>query len=83
MGTLTKRAESMGVRVKEMRSEISTAAATVRPNCLRKRPTMPPVVAIGPNTATRVKVVAVTARPISAVAREAAVRRSSPCSTWR
>jgi len=80
---LTTRAESMGSRVKEMNSETSTAEATVRPNCLNMRPTTPPMNATGTNTATTVKVVAITARPISEVPRWAAVIGSSPFSMCR
>ena len=59
---------------------MSTAALMVRPNCLKNWPTMPGMKATGTKTATRVKVVASTARPTSFVPLEAAVAGSSPLS---
>ncbi len=50
------------------RSENSTAAATVMPNCLKYWPAMPPMKLTGANTAMIVKVMAMTARPISSAA---------------
>ncbi len=44
---------------------------------------MPPMKATGTNTAMMVKVVAITARPISAVASRAAVKWSAPACMWR
>jgi len=79
----TTRADNIGSSVKEIKSDTSTAAVTVRPNCLKNWPTMPPMKATGTKTATIVKVVAMTARPISAVPRRAAVTASSPRSMWR
>ena len=49
-------------------SENATAIAAVQPNCTKKRPTMPLMNAVGRNTAISVKVVAITARPISSAA---------------
>ena len=62
-----KREHSIGVRVKETSSETAMAKAEVNPNELMKRPTMPPMKPTGRNTASRLKVVAMTARPISLV----------------
>ena len=78
-----QRDESIGSRVKETNSETSTAKATVMPNWKKKRPMIPFMNATGTNTATIDKVVASTARPISAVPSRAAVKWSSPCSRWR
>ena len=49
-----------------------TAAATVRPNCLKYWPAMPPMKLTGAKTATMVQVMAMTARPISSAASIAA-----------
>ena len=46
-------------------SEKNTAAATVRPNCLKYCPVMPPMKLTGRNTAMMVEEVATTASPIS------------------
>ena len=78
---LASRAESIGSSVKEMKSEMSTAALMVMPNCLKNWPTMPGMNATGTNTATRESVVARTARPTSFVPREAATAGSSPLSS--
>ncbi len=53
-------------------SENSTAIATVRPNWRKYWPGMPGMNETGTNTATMVKVVAMTARPISSAASIAA-----------
>src|ERR1035441_10322055 len=66
-GGLMKREQSIGVRVKETRRETAMAKAEVKPKELMKRPTMPPMKPTGRNTASRLKVVAMTARPISFV----------------
>ncbi len=68
----------MGSRVKLTKRDAATAAATVIPNSKKKRPTMPPMKATGTNTAMIVKVVAMTARPISAVPSRAASKWSLP-----
>ena len=73
----------MGLSVNDTNIEIMTAKATVRPNGQKKRPTMPLVMATGRNTATMDRVVASTARPISAVPKSAAWRAGIPASTWR
>ena len=66
-GRLMKREHSIGVRVNDTSSETAIANAEVNPNELMKRPTMPPMKPTGRNTASRVNVVAITARPISLV----------------
>src|SRR5207249_3872035 len=66
-GRLMKREQSIGVSVKDTSSETAIAKAEVKPNELMKRPTMPPMKPTGRNTASRLKVVAITARPISLV----------------
>ena len=61
-----------------MKSEMSTAAEMVRPNCRKNWPTMPCMKATGTNTATSVKVVAMTARAISRVPRWRPARAAPP-----
>ena len=53
-------------------SEANTASDAVQPNCLKNLPTTPLMKAVGKNTAISVKVVAMTARPISSAASIAA-----------
>ena len=69
-----QRDDSIGSSVKLTYSETSTAKPTVMPNWKKNRPMMPPMKATGTNTAMMVNVVAMTARPISAVASRAAVK---------
>src|SRR5450759_299111 len=77
------REDNIGVRVKATNSETETAKATVRPNCTKNRPMMPFMVATGTKTARIDAVVAMTARPISAVASLAACMGDLPISRWR
>ena len=67
----TNRDDSIGSSVKATSSEIDTANAIVSANDLKNWPTMPVMKPTGRNTARIVKVVAITASPISdgAVAR--------------
>ena len=69
---LSAYAASTGVMSRATISEKNTAAATVRPNCLKYCPMMPPMKLTGRNTAMMVKEVATTARPISSAASRAA-----------
>ena len=62
----------MGVSTLATTSEANTAKAAVQPNCLKNLPGTPLIKAVGKNTATRVKVVAITAKPISSAASIAA-----------
>ena len=66
--------ESIGSSVKLTNRDTSTATATVKPNWKKNWPTMPFMNAIGTNTATMAKVVAMTASPISSVPSRAATR---------
>ena len=79
----TKRDDSIGSSVKATSSDIATAKAMVSANCLKNWPTMPVMNPTGRNTARIVKVVAITARPISAVPSRAACIGSLPISMWR
>ena len=77
-------AASMGVSVNETISETAMAAAAVKPNDDMNLPTMPVINPTGMNTASRDKVVARTASPISFVPAMAAWKGSIPfSSTWR
>ena len=53
-------------------NEKNTAMAAVQPNCTKNFPATPLMKAVGRNTAIKVKVVAITARPISSAASIAA-----------
>ncbi len=71
----------MGVSVKETISETRTAKTTVRANWRKKRPMIPFMKATGRKMATMAMVVAMTARPISDVAKAAASLGFMPSST--
>ena len=58
------RAASIGVRVNATKSEIRTDPATVRPNSLRKLPTIPSTNTTGRKTAATEMVAAVAAKAI-------------------
>ena len=73
----------MGVSMRATTSEANTASAAVQPNCLKNLPAMPLMKAVGKNTAISVKVVAMTARPISSAASSAACRGVLPMRRWR
>src|SRR5512134_3255355 len=64
-------------------SENHTAIAAVQPNCTKKRPGTPLMNAVGRNTAISVKVVAITASPISSAASIAAWYGVLPAARWR
>ena len=64
-------------------NEMNTAAATVRPNCLKYCPLMPPMKLTGRNTAMMVNEVATTASPISSAASMAARKPLLPMRMWR
>jgi hypothetical protein len=63
----------MGVSMRATTSEKNTATAAVQPNWMKNMPTVPPMKAVGRNTAISAKVVAMTARPISSAASSAAL----------
>ncbi len=73
----------MGVSVSATKPETSTAPARVSANSTKIRPVRPGVKASGANTATRVSVMATTAKPISLAPLSAAWKGSSPSSMWR
>ena len=71
----------MGVSEKLMNMLTRIVADMVMPNDLRNRPTIPPMKAMGRNTATSESVIESTARPISLVAAKAASRAVQPFSS--
>src|SRR5450759_2658978 len=64
-------------------SEKNTAAATVRPNCMKNCPVMPPMKLTGRKTAMIVAEQATTASPISSAASRAASKPLLPMRMWR
>ena len=73
----------MGVSIRATTKDANTASEAVQPNCLKNLPTMPLMKAVGKNTAISVKVVAITARPISSAASIAAWYGVLPMRRWR
>ena len=65
-------ADIIGVSMRATTSEKKTAIAAVQPNWTKNLPGTPLMNAVGRNTAISVKVVAMTARPISSAASIAA-----------
>ena len=78
-----RREASIGVSVSATSAENSTAAASVSPNSRNRRPFSPGRKEIGTNTATSVRVVATTAKPISRLPRIAATIGGSCISARR
>ena len=79
----SQRLASIGVSVKLTSMLTRIVTAIVTPNDFRNRPTMPPIKAIGRNTATSDRVIAITARPISRVAAIAACIGGNPFSSMK
>jgi hypothetical protein len=73
----------MGVKVKETMRDTKTEKTTVRAKDMKKRPMIPFINATGRKMTMMARVVAITARPISEVAKVAASRGAIPSSTWR
>ena len=73
----------MGVSTRATTKEANTASEAVQPNCLKNLPAMPLMKAVGKKTAMSVKVVAITARPISSAASIAAWYGVLPMRKWR
>ena len=70
----------MGVRLKEIRSEIVTAMVRVTANSRKSRPTMPPMNRMGMKSAVSEMVIESTVKPISRAPRKAAAMRERPAS---
>ena len=73
----------MGVTSRATSSENRMEMTAVQANCLKNKPTMPPINAIGKKTDTSAKVVASTASPISSAASMAASYGLLPMRKWR
>ena len=69
---LSRYAAIIGVSIRATTREKKTAMEAVQPNWTKNLPTTPLMKAVGKKTATREKVVAMTARPISSAASMAA-----------
>ena len=69
---LRKYAASIGVISRAHNSENSTCTDTVMPNCLKNWPATEVMKLAGANTATMVRLIAMTASPISSAASSAA-----------
>ena len=76
-------AASVGVIVNDVKSEVSVATATVRPNSLRIFPSCPGKNAIGTKTTTSTSVTTTAASPISSRPLRAAVIAFSPIARCR
>ena len=80
---LRKYAASSGVISRATSSENSTCTDTVIPNCLKNCPETEDRKLTGRNTATIVRLIAITARPISSAASSAARYGDLPIWMWR
>ena len=70
----------MGVVVSETSSETPMATVRVTANSRNSRPTIPPIMRIGMNTATSEMLMESTVKPISFAPRKAACTGGMPCS---
>ena len=68
-----------GLRVSELMAERIVETAMVKANCLKKRPTTPPMKAQGINTAESTKATPITGPVTSSIAWMVASRGLSPC----
>src|SRR6476646_1880278 len=76
-------ADIIGVSMRATTSEKNTAIAAVQPNWTKNLPGTPLMNAVGRNTAISVKLVAMTAKPISSAASIAAWYGVLPMRRWR
>ena len=70
----------MGVRLRDISSEIVTAIVSVTANSRKSRPTIPPMNRMGMKTAVSEMVIESTVKPISRAPRKAASMRERPAS---
>src|SRR5215469_5012589 len=82
-GGLRNLAHSVGVVVKETNSETPIATLNVTANSRNSRPTIPPIISNGMNTATNEVLIDTTVNPISAAPLNVACTTPIPCSTYR
>ena len=80
---LSRNAHIIGVVVREISSEIITAAERVTANSRNSRPTWPPMNSNGMKTATRLTLIDTTVKPTSRAPSSAASNRFMPASMWR
>ena len=76
-------AQSIGVVVSEITSEIRIAIESVKANSRKKRPGMPPMNRMGVKTATSDRLIDRTVKPTSRAPRSAASFCDIPASMWR
>ena len=72
-----------GVVVSEMTIEMTMAVESVTANSRKRRPTIPPIMRIGMNTAISDMLMEKTVNPISCAPFSAAATGSMPASRWR
>ena len=77
------RLHSMGVSVNETKPETRIAALIVTANSRNRRPSKPPIISTGMNTATSDSVIETIVKPISREPSSAACIADFPCSMWR
>src|SRR5579862_5432727 len=82
-GGLRNLAHIVGVVVKETSSETPIATLSVTANSRNSRPTIPPIISKGMNTATSDVLIDSTVNPISAAPLNVACTTPIPCSTYR
>ncbi|GJE44351.1 hypothetical protein AEGHOMDF_3539 [Methylobacterium soli] len=77
---LRSRAHIIGVVVSESTSEMRIASDSVTANSWNRRPTRPPIIRIGRNTAMSDRLMEMTVKPTSRAPRSEASIRDLPCS---
>src|SRR5215469_4003647 len=83
LGGLRNLAHMVGVVVKETTSETAIATLKVTANSRNSRPTIPPIISKGMNTATSDVLMDTTVNPISAAPLKVACTTPIPCSMYR
>ncbi len=80
---LSRRAHIIGVVVSEIASDTRIATDSVTANSRNSRPTMPPIISSGMNTAISEKLIDTTVKPTSRAPLSAACIGRMPFSMWR
>ena len=78
-----RREHIIGVVVSDTSSDTSTATESVMENSRNSRPTTPPIMRMGMNTATSDRLMDSTVKPTSREPMIAAWKRGMPASMWR
>ena len=73
----------MGVTLKEITKDTTTAAESVTANSLNNRPTTPPINKMGKNTAMSEMLMTITVKPTSLAPNKAALKGGTPFSICR